>query len=128
IDAYTHYDLASRYAAITSGTVNQGVLFQIEATLAILAGVLLVIRLNLVTTLLTVALTAGGAVALVVYRYNNVGKIGPIPNMYEPVWFSEKKLSLVGELVALVAALGLLAIATHAQRRSGSRGRTAVAA
>jgi hypothetical protein len=40
---------------------------------------------------------------VLLYRYVDVGSIGPIPNMYEPVWFGEKTHSAYAEgLVAVV--------------------------
>jgi len=124
IDAYTHLDLASSYSGNTTGTVNQGVLFQIEAGLAIVAGLLLVLRQNILTSAFTVLVTGGGAFALLLYRYVNVGKLGPLPNMYEPVWYSEKTQSLIGEFIGLGASLVLLGMAVYA-RFVGARHRSA---
>jgi hypothetical protein len=54
---------------------------------------------------------AAGTAAVIVYRYVNVGKIGPIPNMYDPFWAPfEKNLSLVGEIVATLTAAALFVI------------------
>ena len=59
-------------------------------------------------------LTAAGVglsafAAVVLYRYVQVPGLGPIPPMYEPVWFFQKSLSAVVEgaagALALVAAL-----------------------
>jgi hypothetical protein len=124
IDAFTHLDLASSYSHNTTGTVNQGVLFQIEASLAIAAAVLLVVRQNLITTAFAVLVAGGGAFVLLLYRYVDVGKIGPIPNMNEPVWYPEKEQSLTGELIALGASLILLGLAAYARfgaRRANAR-------
>jgi hypothetical protein len=114
IDAYTHFDLASLYSHNKTDTINEAVLFQIEAVLAIVAGLLLVWRQNILTAAFTVLVTAGGAALLVLYVYVDVGKIGPIPDMYDPEWFTEKQVSLAGELVALAAGLALLGIAVQA--------------
>ena len=47
--------------------------------------------------------------AVVLYRYVDVPALGPLPAMYEPVWFTEKSLSAVAEAVAAIAAaLGIL--------------------
>jgi hypothetical protein len=35
--------------------------------------------------------------AVLLYRYVDVGAIGPVPNMYEPVWFTLKTRSAVAE-------------------------------
>jgi hypothetical protein len=111
VDAYTHFDLAYEFDFNSTGTVNEGVLFRIEAVLAIVSGVLLLIWRNAITAAVAVVVAGGGAAALLLYRYVDVGKIGPIPNMYEPIWFDEKVVSLVGELVAFAAALALLGVA-----------------
>jgi hypothetical protein len=62
-------------------------------------------------------LVAGSAfIAVLLYRYVNVPAIGPIPAMYEPVWFFEKSLSAVAEgLGAVLAAVGFLR--RHSMRR-----------
>jgi hypothetical protein len=110
-DAYTHLDLASLYSHNTTGTVNEGVLFQIEAALAIVAGLLLVLRQNIVTTAFAVLVSGGGAFVLLLYRYVDVGKIGPIPNMYDPYWApAEKVISAIGEGLATIAAAALFAV------------------
>jgi hypothetical protein len=126
-DAYTHLDLASLYSHNTTGTVNEGVLFQIEAALAIVAGLLLVLRQNIVTTAFAVLVSGGGAFVLLLYRYVDVGKIGPIPNMYDPEFFPEKTQSLTGEFIAFGAALVLLGMALYARfgARRSAAGRAA---
>jgi hypothetical protein len=56
------------------------------------------------------ALVAGtGAAALIVYRCWNVRSFGPIPRMYEPVWFTEKTTAAVAEIAATFVALVLRA-------------------
>jgi hypothetical protein len=121
VDAYTHFDLANEFAFRSTGTVNEGVLFQIEAGLAVASALLLLIRQNVFTVSIALLVTGGGAAALVLYRYVDVGKIGPIPNMYEPLWFDEKVVSLVGELVAFAAALVLLVLVLVTGRTSRRR-------
>jgi hypothetical protein len=77
---------------------------------AILAAVLLVVRPRRYSAAIA-ALVAGSAlVALLVYRYYDIGRIGPIPAMYEPVWYTEKTVSAVAEGVALLAAILLLVV------------------
>lgn len=119
IDAWTHFDLASTYRFNRTSTVNEAVLFRIEASLAIVAAVWLLLQPKLLAIVFGVLLTGGGAFALVLYRYVDVGKLGPIPNMYEPIWTGEKQLSLAGELVALAALLALLGI--HVVERQSAK-------
>jgi hypothetical protein len=53
--------------------------------------------------------------AVLIYRYIDVPAIGPIPSMYEPLWFFQKSLSAVAEAAgALLAASG---VALHHLRR-----------
>jgi hypothetical protein len=99
IDAYVHLDLASTYDVVKTSTLSQGDLFRVEAALAIVAGVALLVRPRRYTALFAFLVSAGGVV--------DVGKVGPIPNMYEPYWYGEKTLSLVAEAVAAVAAAAL---------------------
>ena len=110
IDAYTHYDLASLYKFNRTSVLNEGFLFQVEATLAVVVGVGLIVKPNRLTAGLAFLVAAGGAVLLVIYRYNDIGRIGIIPNMYEPIWTTEKKWSLAGEILAAVASIGLIGV------------------
>jgi hypothetical protein len=63
---------------------------------------------------------ATGTAAVVVYRYFDVGAIGPIPDMYDPYWAPpEKTLSAVAEGLAALAALALL-VMFHLRARSAA--------
>lgn len=115
VDAWTHLDLAHNYVYNRTATVSQGTLFRVEAVAAIVVAVLLVVRQNVWTALAAVAVAGGGLALLVLYRYVDVGVIGPLPNMYEPIWYPEKNWSAAGEAVATAAGLGLLALSL--QRR-----------
>jgi hypothetical protein len=95
-DAWVHLHLASGYDAVGS-TVTQGALFRVEAALAVVAGIAVLLsdrRLVWVAAGLT---GLAGVVAVVLYRYVDVGAIGPIPDMYEPAWFAEKLRSAYAE-------------------------------
>jgi hypothetical protein len=121
IDAYTHFDLASLYDLNKTDTISQGALFRIESVFAILVGVALIVRANVWTALAVVAVTAGGLFLLLLYRFVDVGKVGPLPNMYEPIWYAEKSWSAWGEGIALGAALILAGerfVTARASRRT----------
>jgi hypothetical protein len=108
VDAYVHADLAPLYDAIRA-SVSQGDLFRIEAAAASAAALIVLAwgRRTGFALALLVAASALGAILL--YRYVNVGALGPIPNMYEPAWFPEKITAAVAEAAAVVfAAAGLL--------------------
>ncbi len=102
-DAYVHLDLAPSYDAIKA-TVSQGQLFRVEAVVALIAAVLVLVSDNRVVWLLAGGIGLAGVVAVVLLRYVDVPAIGPFPSMYEPVWFTEKTLSAYAEGAVAVLA------------------------
>lgn len=105
VDAVVHLNYASRYDPV-GNTISQGDIFRIESSVAILVAVVLLVapwrRLGYLAAFLISASAFGG---VMLYRYVNVGAIGPIPNMYEPVWFGQKTFSAYAEAAAAVIAL-----------------------
>lgn len=125
IDAGVHLFLAPGYPYAQPGTVSQGTLFLLEAAAALVAGVYVLVRGSRAAyaVALVVALSAFAAVML--YRYVDIPAIGPIPAMYDPVWFFSKTLSAVAEGAgAVLAAIGLV----RARRREKSDDGTRVTA
>lgn len=117
VDAYVHIDLAAAFDAVP-GTISQGDLFRAQAAAAaVVALLVLVARVRLVY-LLAFLLAASALGAVVLYTYVDVGPLGPLPAMYEPVWYTQKTLSAVAEGLAALAALALLILgrATGAPR------------
>jgi hypothetical protein len=111
IDAFVHFDLASAFANVKTSTLSQADLFRVEAVAAIVVAIALLARPRRYTAALACLVAAAGTVAVVVYRYVDVGAFGPIPNMYDPYWApAEKTLSVIAEGIATLAALGLVAI------------------
>jgi hypothetical protein len=101
-DAAVHLHLAGGYDAIGT-TVTQGLLFRIEAAAAILAALAVLVSDHRLVWAAAGLTGLAGVVAVVLYRYVDVGAFGPIPDMYEPVWFAEKTRSAFAEAgVALV--------------------------
>ena len=108
IDAYVHFDLAGNYRLIKTSTLSQADLFRAEGVVAIIAALLLAVRPRRYTAAIA-ALVAGSALlVLLVYRYNDIGQFGPIPSMYEPIWYTRKTVSAYAEGAALLAAVLLL--------------------
>lgn len=105
-DAYVHWTFADEFHSVkTDAPIHPEFLFQAQAVLAAVVGVLVLIVANRLTYAIAF-LVAGSAVgALVFYYYVDAGEIWPLPAMYEPVWYTEKTISLVGEGIAAVAAL-----------------------
>ncbi|HEX3898494.1 MAG TPA: hypothetical protein VHW74_04930 [Mycobacteriales bacterium] len=118
VDAVVHLQLAGRYDP-NGNTISQGDIFRIEAVVALLVGVVVLFapwkRIAYLVAFL-VAASAFGAVML--YRYVNVGSIGPLPNMYEPIWFTKKTVTAYAEGGAAVVALAGFARAMLRARQS----------
>lgn len=121
IDAYVHFDLASDYDPVKTSTLSQGDLFRVEGAVAILAALVLLARPRRYTAAFAALVAASGAAALWVYRYYNIGKLGPFPNMYEPLWYPKKTSAAIAEIVAALTAVGL--IFTWPRGPGGNRGR-----
>jgi hypothetical protein len=118
IDAFNHFHVAHNYVYNKTSTISEATLFRIEASLAIVAALAVIVWASRWTYAAAFAVAAGGLVLLVLYRYDNVGKIGPLPNMYEPTWdVPGKKWSVVGEIIAIVGSLGLLAASFPGSKR-----------
>lgn len=120
IDAVVHLRLASNYQLASPGGIGGGNLFRIEAVAAICAAAYVLLRGSRVAYAVAFVVALGGLAAVILYRYVDVPAVGPIPAMYEPIWFFQKSLSAVAEAVGTVAAaLGLLT-AGAAARRNGT--------
>jgi hypothetical protein len=125
IDAVVHLQNASTYDNVKA-TFTQGGLFRAEAGVAIAVGLLVLLWPRRVSWIVAFLVAASALGAVLLYRYVDVGPLGPIPNMYENTWrVPGKLLSAYAEGAAVVlAGLGLL---THwggrrAHARAGSRG------
>jgi plastocyanin len=105
VDAYVHSDLAPVYDGVR-GPVSQGELFRIEAGAAAAAALIVVMAGRRTGFGLAFAVAASALGALLLYRYVDVGRLGPLPNMYEPGWFGEKSTAAVAETAAVVLSAG----------------------
>jgi hypothetical protein len=111
VDAVLHLQLAANYQLAAPGGIGQGNLFRIEAVSAALAACVVLALGNRSAYLAGLVVAAGGLGAVLLYRYYQVPAIGPIPAMYEPVWFFKKTLSAVAEGIAMFTAVaGFLSI------------------
>jgi hypothetical protein len=118
VDAIVHLDLASAFAHVRTSTISQADLFRIEAVVALLVAGALLLHPRRSTALAVFVVAASAAVAVVVYRYVDVGRIGPVPNMYDPYWQPVGKwLSAVAEVVAAGASAALAGVLTPARGR-----------
>jgi hypothetical protein len=126
VDVYVHWDLASNFDTLRgsgSPSISQGELFRVETVIALVVMVLVAVWHRRWTAGLAFLVAGGGVAVVLLYRYVNVGAIGPLPNMYDPTWYTEKTVSAVAEGAAAVAALLLLFLEPRAsglRRRAGS--------
>lgn len=109
IEAVVHLRLAPGYQLAQPGGIGQGNLFRIQAAVALLSAVYLLLRGSRVAFAVAAVVGLSALAAVVLYRYVQVPALGPIPTMYEPVWFFQKSLSAVAEgAVAVLAVIGVL--------------------
>jgi hypothetical protein len=119
-DAYAHFDLAGTYDAIRTSTLSQGDLFRTEGGAAVLVALAILVRPRRYTALLAFAVAASALAAVLIYRYSQLGPIGPIPSMYEPAWYPEKTHSAWAEALAALASAGVFVLAWRPRDASSS--------
>jgi hypothetical protein len=120
VDAYVHWHLAPGFDTLTGAAsphISQGQLFRLEAVLAVIAMLLVLLVRNRLGALVAFLVAAGGLGAVLLYGYIDVGGFGPLPDMYDPIWYGEKTISAVAEAVAAVGALCLLLMPSVRLRR-----------
>lgn len=105
VDAVIHLRLASGYQQAAPGGIGEGNLFRIQAVVALLVALLLLLRGSRLAYLAAAVVAAAALAAVIAYRYVDLPAVGPLPSMYEPLWFPSKTVTAVAEAVALVGAL-----------------------
>lgn len=123
-DAFVHWNLAAQFDPVVgSGPVHisQGQLFRVEALLALVAAVLVLLVRRRWAALVAFLVALAGVAAVLLYRYVDVGPVGPLPDMFDPTWYPEKTLSLVAEAIAATAA-GTLLLAVRPRRGTSPGG------
>ena len=109
VDAVVHWQNAPAYDGIGT-TLTQGALFRAEAGVAIATALLVLAWPGRISWILAVLVAASALGAVLLYRYVDVGQLGPLPDLYENTWqVPGKLLSAWAEAAAVVlAGLGLL--------------------
>ncbi|HZC74042.1 MAG TPA: hypothetical protein VE442_25365 [Jatrophihabitans sp.] len=105
VDAWVHADLVQRYALNQSGGLSQGDLFKIEAGVASFAALLILLSARRLVWALVFLVAASALAAVLVNANYDIGAIGPVPDMYEPLWYPKKEATAVAEAVAAGLAL-----------------------
>lgn len=106
VDAFVHFDLASAFEGNRTSVLSEAQIFRAQSIVAIIVALGVLVRPRRYTAVLAFLVAASALIAVVLYRYVDIGAIGPIPNMYDPYWGPiGKVLSLIGEALAAAAAL-----------------------
>jgi len=122
VDAYVHWHLAASFDSLVGASsphISQGQLFRLEAVLALVAMVLVLATRRRFAALVALLVATGGVGAMLLFGLVDVGGLGPLPDMYDPTWSTEKVISLVAEGLAALGALGLLVLPPVASRAGG---------
>ncbi|WP_433466313.1 hypothetical protein ACQPZP_03860 [Spirillospora sp. CA-142024] len=106
-DAVVHWRFAPGMAPgphTPSDVIPGDDLFRGQAVAAAVAGLLVLFWARKWTYAIAFIVAASAAGAVLLYYFVDFGQLGPIPRMYDPSWYSDKTISLAGEVVAAVAA------------------------
>ena len=108
VSAYVHLDLSSSpYAA--GGQLTLGALFLAQAVVAAVVALWVLVRPSRAAYAVAAVVAATSFLALVLATYVRLPQVGPLPVLYEPVWYADKAVAAVAAGVALLAALAGLA-------------------
>lgn len=119
VDAIVHWRLAPGYGVAFPEGIGGHAVFRLEAV----AAVWIASTGSRIAWASAFLVLTSATVAVVLYRYVPVPQLGPIPSMYEPIWFLEKTVSAVAEgLDALLAAVGF-AVSSRRTPRVAHAGR-----
>ena len=123
VSAYVHLHLASRYGF--PGTISGETIFRIQGIVAATIAVLLLVTGNKWIWVAAALVGLASFAAVMLYRYVDVGSIGPLPNMYDSTWqpSPEKVLSAIAEIA--VPVLWLIDLSLRQATTSPARRRSA---
>ena len=112
--AYVHIHLADRFDY--PGTISGGTLFRTQGAVAALVALILLATGHRFAWLAAAGVGLASFAAVMLYRYVDVGSIGPLPNMNDPTWqpSPDKLLSAIVE-----AGVFVLWIVDELVRRGG---------
>jgi hypothetical protein len=97
--------------------LSQGTLFRWEAGAAAFAALVVLVVFapavwSLVAWALALVVAASAFGAVMIYAHYDIGRLGPLPDMYEPFWYGEKTRAAVAEGIATGTAFLGLVLAT----------------
>ena len=107
VSAYVHLDLA-RGPWVAGGEVTLAGLFVADAVVAVAAGLWVLVHPTRAAWAVAVVVALVSLLALVSSTYVRLPGPGPLPVLYEPVWYADKAVAAVAAAAAaLGAAVGL---------------------
>ena len=107
VSAFLHLDLADTYDGIGE-QLTVGDLFRAQGVVGLLVAVAVLAVRRRVVLLAAVLVSAAATAAVVSSVYLRVPAIGPFPELYEPVWYTEKRVSAAATAVALLVGSAAL--------------------
>ena len=114
VDAGVHLALASSFPDHRTSVLTEATVFRVQAATAVVAAIAVAVRPRRYTAAFALVVSASAVVAVVLYRYVDIGALGPVPDMYDPYWGpAAKVVSVVAEAAAAAGALGLLLSRRH---------------
>lgn len=122
VSAYVHLHLAHLYPY--PGTITGTQLFDIQGVTAAVIALALLVTGNRWVWLAASGIGLSSFAAVMLYRYVDVGALGPLPNMNDGTWMPspDKPASAVAEaLVPLLFGVLLLLDRRRIHRRSATR-------
>jgi hypothetical protein len=110
IDAYVHFNDAGRYDIGAGAAITQGALFRSQASIAVVVAIALLVRPHWIVWTIAVLVAASASASVYLYTSVDVGRLGPLPDMYDPTWaLPGKRASALAETVATgLSAAGLV--------------------
>jgi Ni/Fe-hydrogenase subunit HybB-like protein len=119
IDAYVHATSAGFYDPVQGGLITEGNLFRAEVLVSGAVALLLLLRPSRWTLTAALLVAASALAAVVLYRYVDVGPIGPIPDLYEPTWAAPGKLlsAFAEGFAVLLSTVGIVLARARRHRR-----------
>lgn len=111
IDAYVHFNDAGLYDIGAGAAITQGSLFRAQASIAVVVAIALLVRPHWIVWTVAVLVAASAATTVYLYTSVDVGRLGPLPDLYDPTWaLPGKRASALAETVATgLSTAGLVA-------------------
>ena len=104
VSTWIHFDLADRYSTVPHDVIGQDDLFYAQAAVAIVVALWLLVTGSRFAWWAAALVGAASFAAVMLYRYVDVGAIGPLPNMNDASWqpSPDKAVSAIAEAAVVV--------------------------